>query len=310
VKVLVTGGAGFIGSHLTRALVGEGHHVRVLDNLSTGRRQNLAGSASAELIEADIRERSALRGPMRGVEAVFHVAALPSVARSWSDPVATLAVNGMGTANVIEAAIEAGAGCFVYSSSSSVYGDQPGEERSEDLETRPVSPYGYSKLLGEKIAHAHAPAHAIRVVSLRYFNVFGPRQDPHSPYSAVIPRFIKAAIEGDVITVHGDGGQSRDFTYVENVVQANLRALCSTVADAVLNVGCGRPVVLMELVDAIGRLTGRPLDVRHVEARRGDVRRSLANFSRARALLGYTPQLDFESGLGRTYEWFAREERD
>jgi UDP-N-acetylglucosamine/UDP-N-acetyl-alpha-D-glucosaminouronate 4-epimerase len=310
VKVLVTGGAGFIGSHLARALLQAGHRVLVLDNLSTGHRENLGAGSEAELIEADIRDRSALRAPVRGAEAVFHLAALPSVPRSWSDPVATLAANGMGTANVIEAAIEAGTGCFIYSSSSSVYGDQPGEERSEDLEPRPVSPYGYSKLLGEKIAHAHARVRDIRVVSLRYFNVFGPRQDPHSQYSAVIPRFIKAALEGDAITVHGDGRQSRDFTYVDNVVQANLEALCSTVPDAVLNVGCGRPIVLMDLVKAIGRLTQRSLEVRHVEPRPGDVRRSLANFSRATALLGYKPELDFETGLRKTYEWFAQQPRD
>jgi nucleoside-diphosphate-sugar epimerase len=305
VKVLVTGGAGFIGSHLTRALLDAGHRVRVLDNLSTGSRDNLAGAADAELIEADIRDRSRLGGPMRGVEAVFHLAALPSVPRSWSDPVATLAANGLGTANVIEAAIAAAAGSFVYSSSSSVYGDQPGDERSEEQEPRPVSPYGYSKLLGEKIAHAHARARDIRVVSLRYFNVFGPRQDPDSQYSAVIPRFIKAALEGGVITVHGDGRQYRDFTYVDNVVQGNLLSLCAPVQDAVLNVGCGRPVMLLDLVQAIAHIVGRPLDVKHTEARPGDVRRSLADCSLAKAVLGYEPHVNFESGLGTTYEWFA-----
>jgi len=305
VNVLVTGGAGFIGSHLSRALLEAGHQVRVLDNLSTGRRQNLDASPQVELIVADIRDRRTLDGPMRGVEAVFHLAALPSVPRSWSDPVATLAANGLGTANVIESALAAGAGSFVYSSSSSVYGDQPGDERSEQLEPRPVSPYGYSKLLGEKIVHAHARARDIRVISLRYFNVFGPCQDPDSQYSAVIPRFIKAAREGGPISVHGDGGQSRDFTYIDNVVQANLLALCSPAQDAVLNVGCGRPVVLLDLVDAIARLTGRPLDVRHVDPRPGDVRRSLADCTRARAVLGYEPAVDFESGLATTYEWFA-----
>jgi UDP-glucose 4-epimerase len=307
VNVLVTGGAGFIGSHLTRALLDAGHQVRVVDNLSTGSRDNLAGAGGAELIEADIRDRSSLGAPMRGVEAVFHLAALPSVPRSWTDPVATLAANGMGTANVIEAAIEAAAGSFVYSSSSSVYGEQPGDERSEEQEPRPVSPYGYSKLLGEKIAHAHARARDIRVVSLRYFNVFGPRQDPDSQYSAVIPRFIKAALEGGAITVHGDGRQSRDFTYVDNVVQANLLSLCAPVQDAVLNVGCGRPVVLLDLVDAIGRLSRRPLDVVHTEPRAGDVRRSCAATGRAETLLGYAAAVDFKTGLKQTYDWFTQQ---
>jgi UDP-glucose 4-epimerase len=212
----------------------------------------------------------------------------------------------MGTANVIEAAIAAAAGSFVYSSSSSVYGDQPGDERSEAQEPRPVSPYGYSKLLGEKIAHAHARARDIRVVSLRYFNVFGPRQDPDSQYSAVIPRFIKAALEGGAITVHGDGRQSRDFTYVDNVVQANLLSLCAPVQDAVLNVGCGRPVVLLDLVHAIAHLCGRPLDVVHTEQRPGDVRRSCAAIGRAEALLGYAAAVDFETGLKQTYDWFTQ----
>lgn len=305
-RVLVTGGAGFIGSHLTRALLAAGHQVRVLDDLSTGSRDNLAGAADAELVEADIRDRSSLAAPMRGVEAVFHLAALPSVPRSWSDPVATLAANGLGTANVIEAAVAAAVSSFVYSSSSSVYGNQAGGARSEEMEPQPISPYGYSKLLGEKIAHAHARARDIRVISLRYFNVFGPRQDPDSQYSAVIPRFIRAAREGGAVTVHGDGRQSRDFTYVDNVVQANLLSLCAPVHDAVLNVGCGRPVVLLDLVRAVAGLNGRPLDVVHTEPRAGDVRSSCADIGRARQLLGYMAAVDFETGLKQTYEWFTQ----
>ena len=303
-KVVVTGGAGFIGSHVVRALLAEGHDVRVIDNLATGSRLNLDDSPEAELIEVDISCRSSLVQAMRGAEAVLHLAALPSVPRSWTDPVATLAANAAGTANVIEGAIACGAGCLVYSSSSSVYGNQPGERKSEDLEPQPISPYGYSKLLGEKIVHAHARAGDIRVISLRYFNVFGPRQDPDSPYAAVIPRFLKAAIAGRRITIYGDGMQARDFTYVKNVVDANLLSLRASVGSAIVNVGCGRPVVLLELVKAISRLCGRELQVEHVDPRPGDVKRSLADCRRAEALLGYRPAVDFEAGLRLTHEWF------
>jgi UDP-N-acetylglucosamine/UDP-N-acetyl-alpha-D-glucosaminouronate 4-epimerase len=305
VKVLVTGGAGFIGSHLAYALIEAGHEVRVLDNLSTGRRANLAGGADAELVEADVRCPTPLGRAMRGVEAVFHVAALPSVPRSYRDPVTTLACNAHGTANVVEAAIVAGAHTFVYSSSSSVYGDQAAVRKSEQMDPAPISPYAYSKLLGEKIAHAHGRRGDLRVVTLRYFNVFGPRQDPDSAYAAVIPRFIKAALEGRPVTVHGDGLQTRDFTYVSNVVSANLRALDSPACDAVFNVACGRAVKLTHLVEAISGLRGRPLEVVRAEPRAGDIRHSLADCRRAEALIGYRPEVDFDTGLRLTYEWFS-----
>jgi nucleoside-diphosphate-sugar epimerase len=303
-RVLVTGGAGFIGSHLTRALLEAGHSVRVVDNFETGHRRNLSGCEDAELVRSDIRCRSELALPMAGIEAVFHLAAIPSVPRSWSDPVGALACNALGTANVIEAAMQAGAGCFIYSSSSSVYGNQPGDRKSERLEPMPISPYGYSKLLGEKVAHAYARAGGIRVVSLRYFNVFGPRQDPDSPYAAVIPRFIRAAIEDRPVAIHGDGLQSRDFTYVGNVLHANLLALNSDARNVIVNVACGEAITLLALVRAISDLVGRPLMVEHDSARPGDVKHSLADCSLAQTVLSYRPQVDFQTGLRQTYEWF------
>jgi nucleoside-diphosphate-sugar epimerase len=304
-RVLVTGGAGFIGSHLTRALLEAGHSVRVVDNFETGHRQNLSGCDDAELIHSDIRCRSELTAPMTGIEAVFHLAAIPSVPRSWSDPLGSLSCNAVGTANVIEAAILAGASSFIYSSSSSVYGNQAADRKSELLEPQPISPYGYSKLLGEQLAHAYARAGEIRVVSLRYFNVFGPRQDPDSPYAAVIPRFIRSAIDDRPLAIYGDGLQSRDFTHVGNVLQANLLALQSNAHNVVLNIACGNAITLLGLVGAVSDLVGRPLKIEHETARAGDVKHSLADCSLAETVLSYRPRVDFQTGLRQTYEWFT-----
>jgi nucleoside-diphosphate-sugar epimerase len=240
---------------------------------------------------------------MAGIGTVFHVAALPSVARSWKDPVATLAANAHGTANVVEAATAARVSCLVYSSSSSVYGEQDAELKGEDLEPRPISPYAYSKLLGEKIALAHArDGGGMRVVALRYFNVFGARQDPDSPYSAVIPLFIKQALAGDVATIHGDGLQSRDFTHVDNVVEANLLAARSGASGVAMNIACGESHTLLDLVAAVSDLNGRPLETTFAPAREGDIRHSLADISRARAEIDYCPKVSFEDGLRRTFE--------
>src|SRR5882672_9986742 len=257
---LVTGGAGFIGSHLVRRLLVGGYRVRVLDNFATGRPENLVGLDGVEIMEGDIRSRPDVGRAMTGINTVFHVAALPSVARSWSDPVATLATNAHGTANVVEAAAEAGASCLVYSSSSSVYGDQAADLKTETLEPRPISPYAYSKFLGEKIVLAMSgDQKGTRVIALRYFNVFGARQDPNSPYSAVIPLFIKQALAGGTATIHGDGTQSRDFTHVDNVVEANIRALESGVSRVALNIACGESHTLLQLVGAISALNVRAL---------------------------------------------------
>jgi len=246
----------------------------------------------------------AVRQAVAGTESVFHVAALPSVSRSWQDPVATLAVNAHATADLVQAAADAGVRSFVYSSSSSVYGDQPGERKSEDLAPHPISPYGYSKLLGEMLALAQGRPDGIRVVALRYFNVFGPRQDPDSPYAAVIPLFIKHALLGSTATIYGDGGQRRDFTYVDNVIDANLLAARSQATGVVVNVACGHSLSLLDLVAAISQLNGQPLRVVHGDPRPGDIRESLADIRRAQDVLGYTPRVSFEAGLRLTYDSF------
>ena len=299
---LVTGGAGFIGSHLVRRLLADGVHVRVLDNFATGRRSNLAGVDGIDLIEGDVRSRDDARRAVREADVVFHLAALPSVARSWQDPVSSLAVNAHGTANMVEAALEAGTRCFVYSSSSSVYGDQKAEVKSEDLEPRPISPYGYAKLLGEKIALAHARSERLRVYSLRYFNVFGPRQDPDSPYAAVIPLFISHALAGTTATIDGDGTQSRDFTYIDNVVDANVLAYRAGGSGVAMNVACGQTHTLLELVDEISRLSGRRLETVHGPPRQGDIRHSLADVTLAAQTIGYEPRIGFRDGLRRTFD--------
>ena len=305
-KLLVTGGGGFIGSHLVGRLLDLGHEVRVLDNFETGRRENLAGFAGTEVVVGDLLDTSSVARAVAGVEAVFHVAAIPSVPRSWSDPVGSLRANALGTSALARAALKAGVQSIIYSSSSSVYGDQPGECRSEDIEPRPISPYACSKLLGEEILLTYAASKSLRVLALRYFNVFGPRQDPASQYSAVIPKFIGAALRDERVVIHGDGKQSRDFTYVSNVVDANLLALQSTASGQCLNVACGQSISLLELVDAIGRLNGRALTVTHDEPRVGDIRRSLADCTLAERVLGYRPVVDFATGLELTYAHYAK----
>jgi len=306
-KLLVTGGGGFIGSHLVGRLLHLGHEVRILDNFETGRRENLDGLAEAELIAGDLLDPTELARAVDGVEAVFHVAALPSVPRSWADPVGSLRANAMGTAALARAAVEAGVQAIIYSSSSSVYGDQPGECRSEDIEPKPISPYACSKLLGEEILLAHAASGRVRVLALRYFNVFGPNQDPASQYSAVIPKFIRAALRDEPVVIHGDGRQSRDFTYVSNVVDANLLALQSTASGQCLNIACGQSISLLELVAAIAALNGRPVTVTHDEPRAGDIVRSLADCSLAERVLGYRPLVDFASGLELAYAHYSKD---
>ncbi len=302
-SVLVTGGAGFIGSHLVRRLLSDGFHVRILDNFATGRKSNLEGIDGFEIHDGDIRSPSDVRRAVRDVDAVFHLAALPSVARSWKDPVSTLAVNAHGTANLVEAAAEHGVSAFIYSSSSSIYGDQPADKKSEDMDPQPISPYGYSKLLGEKIALAHARApQGLRVVALRYFNVFGPRQDPDSPYAAVIPLFISHALAGTTATIDGDGTQSRDFTYVDNVIDANVCALESATSGLAMNIACGASHTLLELVDAISALNDHPLKTVFGPQRQGDIKHSLADISRAAAEISYEPRVSFQDGLRKAFD--------
>jgi len=301
--VLVTGGAGFIGSHLVRRLASEGLEVRVLDNFATGRAPNLEGVEGIEIQDGDIRSPADVATAVHGVEAVFHLAALPSVARSWKDPVSTLATNAQGTANLVEAASKNGVAAFIYSSSSSIYGDQPAEKKAEDMHPRPISPYGYSKLLGELIALAHARApEGMRVLALRYFNVFGPRQDPNSPYAAVIPLFIAHALAGTTATIDGDGTQSRDFTYVDNVVDANVCAFRSTASGVAMNIACGSSHTLLELVEAISTLNNRPLQTLFGPPRQGDIKHSLADISLAAEEIGYEPRVGFQDGLRKAFD--------
>ncbi|HEY7508786.1 MAG TPA: SDR family oxidoreductase [Vicinamibacteria bacterium] len=310
-KVLVTGGAGFIGSHLAEALVRAGHRVRVLDNLYSGRTANLEPiRKDVEFVEGDCADPAVARRAMRGIEAVFHEAAIPSVARSVKDPLASHRGNSTATLVVLTAARDAGVRRLVYAGSSSVYGNSPRLPKREDMETRPLSPYAVGKLTGEHYLRIFSGLYGLETLTLRYFNVFGPRQDASSPYSGVISLFTAALLAGRRPVIYGDGRQSRDFTYVANVVDANLRALTAPVADgSAMNVATGRRVTLNGLLAALGRLTGRKIPARHLPARAGDVRHSLADITRARKALGYRPMVDFETGLRETVEWYKRSAR-
>jgi nucleoside-diphosphate-sugar epimerase len=307
---LVTGGAGFIGSHIAARLLRDGHHVRVLDNLSTGRRENLDALRAAagdrfDYLEGDIRDRDTCRRACEGVEVVFHQAALASVQRSVENPADSTAVNVVGTVNVLAAARERGVRRVVSASSSSVYGDTPTLPKHEEMPLAPLSPYAASKLAGEQFARVFALTLGLETISLRYFNVFGPRQDPGSQYAAVIPLFITALLEGRRPVVFGDGLQSRDFTYIDNVVDANLRAALSRDGSGeAVNVACGERYSLQELLDVLGRIVGRKADPEFRPPRVGDVLHSQASIEKARRLLAFQPTTGFEDGLRRTVEHF------
>ena len=304
---LVTGGAGFIGSNIVEALVVAGLRVRVLDDLSNGLERNLAAfGGSVDLIRGDIRDASVVETAMRGVTVVLHLAALGSVARSVADPLTTNAVNVDGTLNVLRAARDAGVRRLVFSSSSSVYGDNPTLPKHEDLSPAPISPYAVSKLAGEAYVRVFARLYNIETVCLRYFNVFGPRQRPDSEYAAVIPRFMRWALAGQPLVVYGDGQQSRDFTYVSNVVRANLLAAeAPGVSGRVFNVACGERYSLLDIVGNLEEALGRPLEVVHEPARPGDVRHSHADISTAGEALGYDVSVGFAEGLSRTLAAFV-----
>jgi UDP-glucose 4-epimerase len=301
-KVLVTGGAGFIGSSIVRALLARGDDVRVLDNFSTGNRTNLAGlEREVDLVEGDLRSYERVHAAVRGVEVVFHEGALPSVPRSVQDPLTTTAVNIEGTLNVLLAARDEGVRRIVNASSSSVYGNAGALPKVESQAPDPISPYAVAKLAAERFCTSFSRVYAMEIVSLRYFNVFGPRQDPASQYAAVVPRFIRAIAAGEAVTIYGDGEQSRDFTYVDNVVGANL--LAADAADAhgeILNVATGGSITVNALADAIGTLLDRPVEKIYEPAREADVRASWADLGEARRVLGYEPQIPFEEGLRRT----------
>jgi UDP-glucose 4-epimerase len=299
VKVLVTGGGGFIGSNLARALVERGDDVRVLDNFSTGNRANLADlTGELEIVEGELRSYERVHAATRGVEIVFHQGALPSVPRSVQDPLTTSAVNVEGTLNVLLAARDEGIRRVVFASSSSVYGNSDELPREETQNPDPISPYGVSKLAAERYCVSFARVYPLETVALRYFNVFGPNQDPTSQYAAVVPRFITAIADGRAVPVYGDGEQRRDFTYVANVVDANLLAAeAANVNGKVLNVATGRATTVNELADAIGGMLGLPAERELYPERTGDVRDSWADVTRARELLGWEARIGLDDGL-------------
>jgi UDP-glucose 4-epimerase len=303
---LVTGGAGFIGSHLVDGLLAAGHQVRVLDDFSTGNPDNLQGvRKKIELLEGDIAQPEVVQKATRGVEIVFHQAALASVPRSVADPLATNQVCVNGTLNVLLAARDAGARRVVYAASSSAYGNSDRLPKRETDPTQPLSPYAVAKLAGEHYCAAFSEVYGLETVRLRYFNVFGPRQPPDSPYAAVIPRFLEAMVAGKSPTIYGDGRQSRDFTFVTDIVQANLLAAkAAKVSGKVYNIACGRRTSLLELVDQINALLGTRIKPIHEDARPGDVLHSQADIGPAQADLDYSPKVDMEEGLRNCLDYF------
>jgi nucleoside-diphosphate-sugar epimerase len=305
---LVTGGAGFIGSHLVEALVERGETVRVVDNFATGSRTNLAHlQGRFELLERNIMHPEELRGAFDGVDYVLHHAAIPSVPRSVADPLLVHQACATGTLNVLIAARDAHVKRVVYAASSSAYGDIEGQYKIENLAPRPLSPYAVAKLTGEQYCQVFYSVYGLETVALRYFNVFGPRQDPSSPYSAVIPLFLTAMMENRRPTIYGDGQQSRDFTFIENVILGNLlacQASSKQVAGQVMNLACGDSISLLDLINSINKLLGSSIQPVFTEARVGDVKHSCADISRARQSLGYAPKVSFEEGLAKTYAWF------
>ena len=306
-EVLVTGGAGFIGSNLVRRLAGQGARVRVFDDLSTGRLENIAGlEKSVEFVRGDLRDAAAVRGAARGARHVFHVGALASVQASVDDPATTHEINLTGTLNVLLAARAAGAERVVFSSSASIYGDGPEMPKREDLPPAPLSGYALSKLAGEHYGRIFHGLYGLQFFALRYFNVFGPRQDPASHYAAVIPLFMRAYAAGRQPTIYGDGGQTRDFTFVEDVVSANLCCLSApaSAAGGIYNVAYGGRVSVNDLARQIAALAGQPFAPAYAPRRPGDVRESQADSSLARRILGWQPRHDFAAGLRATYDWF------
>jgi nucleoside-diphosphate-sugar epimerase len=314
-RYLVTGGAGFIGSHIVEALLKRGDAVAILDDFSTGKKSNLDAALKARspkgpeprVFEGDLRDAALVRQALAGVTHVLHQAALPSVPRSVAEPFQSHEVNATGTLSLLLAARDAGVRRFVYASSSSAYGDAPTLPKVESQPTAPLSPYAVSKLAGEQYCRIVTPLYGLETVSLRYFNIFGPRQDPESQYAAVIPKFVTAVNEGKSPVVYGDGKQSRDFTYIDNAVQANLLA-CDAPSPATglaYNVACGASATLLEVLDLIGRILNKPVKPVHEPPRAGDVKHSLASIDLARRHLSFEPSVGLEEGLRRTVAAFT-----
>jgi len=310
-RFLLTGGAGFIGSHIVKRLVGEGAVVRVVDNLSTGQVARLETlRCSIEYVEADLADNLVSDEVVKDVDYVLHQAAIPSVQRSVRDPIGTNRANVTATLNLLESCRKTGIRRFVYAASSSAYGDTEVLPKSEEMPPNPLSPYALQKLAGEHYCKLYYSLYGLETVCLRYFNVFGPGQDPHSEYSAVIPKFISKLLINELITVYGDGEQSRDFTYVENVVDANLLALQATKAcGKVLNVGCGERITLNTLIQLLEEIVGVKAKVSYSASKPGDVRHSLADINLARRLLEYEPKVMVKEGLRRTVEAFVKSDQ-
>ncbi|HET7746901.1 MAG TPA: SDR family oxidoreductase [Vicinamibacteria bacterium] len=305
-NVLVTGGAGFIGSHLAEALCARGHRVRILDDLSAGRLDNVrAFRRDVELLRGDCADPAAARRAVKGVEVVYHQAAVPSVARSVKEPLLSHRTNATATLVMLDAARQAGVRRFLYAGSSSVYGDSKALPKREDMPPRPLSPYGVGKLAGEHFVRIFHHLHGMETLTLRYFNVYGPRQNASSPYSGVISLFVTALLDGRPPVIHGDGRQSRDFTYVADAVDANLRALTAKGLEGQhVNIAGGRRVTLRDLLGVLAGELGVEARAKRGPARPGDIRHSQADISAARRLLGYRPRTDLRQGLRRTVEWY------
>lgn len=307
---LVTGGAGFIGSHLAEELVRRGHRVRVADSLITGARKNLDHVPGVEFLEGDLADLSFAHQSVAGCDYVLHQAAIPSVPRSVKDPVASNRANVDATLNVLVAARDAGVRRLVFAGSSSAYGDTPTLPKHEGMATNPLSPYALQKIIGEQYLQMFTRLYGLETVSIRYFNVFGPRQDPSSPYSGVISVFATALLNNRPPTIYGDGEQTRDFTYVANVVDGVLRASEAAGASGqIINVATGGRISLNQLFETMRRVTGATVQPAYAEGRAGDVRDSQADISLARRLLGYEPSVSFEEGLQRTVDWYRTTER-
>jgi len=317
-KYLVTGGAGFIGSNIVKELLKRGKFVRVLDNFATGKRENVfefKNNPNFELIEGDLRSFHIVRNAVKGMDYILHQGALPSIPRSINDPITTNEVNILGTLNILEAAKEFGVKRVVYASSSSVYGNSEESAsgrsemlpKTEDMPVQPLSPYALSKYTGERYCQIYYKIYRLETVVLRYFNVFGPNQDPTSQYSAVIPKFVKLMKEDQSPTIYGDGMQSRDFTYVANVVEANLLA-CTTkgIAGEVFNIACGEKYTVLQLVESINKILGKSIEPVFEKARVADVKHSLADIEKAKKMLGFKVICGFEKGIDKTVKLFYR----